>query len=214
MKLKFSLLSVFLIAGITLFGQDWSSDTYKYDELYEGYVITKEGEKIEGYIKYRNRFVMQEEVIFFKTKTGSKKKYLAEQLEEYKVADKHYHCINYSGGASVSKIRANLVVNDEGCIKEYVWYERAPGYNKLIQRDGESDEEFSARKYPSKAVFLKDGDEMAVTEEYFKKDFTKKMMAYVKPQKELFKKVKAAQKGYSKPFNMEAIFKEYNENCQ
>ena len=214
MILKNTLLLAFTILGLSVSAQDWSTSKYKYNELYEGYVVTAEGEKIEGYVKYRNRYVMQEEVIFYKTKTGTKKKYMANQLMEYKVADKLYHCINYSGGASISQIRANLVVNGEGCIKEYVWYDRASGYNTLKKREGETDKEFGDRKFPPTTVYFKQGDEMAVTAAYFSKDFTKKMSAYVKPQKELYKKVKSAQSGYSKPFNLEAIFKEYNENCK
>lgn len=216
MKMRGLLAVLFVFAGWMINAQDWSTDKYQYNEIYEGYIITKEGERIDGFIKYRNRYVMQEEVIFYKSKSNpsSKKKYMADDLMEYKVADKTYHCINYSGGASVSKIRANLLINGEGCIKEYRWYERASGYNTLTRREGETDDEFLDRKFPPTTVYFKDGDEMAVTKDFFKDDFTKKMAAYVKDYKELYKKVKGGEKGYDKLFNLEAIFKEYNEWCK
>ena len=204
-----------MFSALTVSAQDWSTDTYQYSELYEGYVITAEGVKIEGFIKYRNRYVMQEEVIMYKSKEDvrSKTKYEAADLAEYHVGDKTYHCINYSGGAGID-IRANLLISDDGCIKEYVWYDRASGYNKLIQRQGESDEDFGARKYPPTTVFYKSGDGMGVTADFFKNDFSKKMASYVSDNKVLAKKIKKGENGYTKLLNMRAIFAEYNKYCQ
>lgn len=205
-------LFLFVFCVGSLFAQDWSTDKYQYGELYKGYVVTNEGEKIEGYVKYQNRTDMQEEIIFYKTKAGSKEKYEASDLLEYMVADKLYHCIRYSGNSAHNK-QANLVVDDQGCLREYVWYERAPGYNALIQREGETDEEFSERKYPSKTVYHKKGDDLAVDKEYFKADFGKNVSSYLSENKELSKKIKKGESGYTKMFELEKIFKEYNDNC-
>ena len=102
------LLSMLCMGG-AVWSQDWSTNTYKYGEQYEGYVITDEGERVDGYIKYRNRMIMQEEVIFYSVKDNpsTKKKYMADKLSEYKVGDKLYHCIPYSG-SSARATRANL----------------------------------------------------------------------------------------------------------
>ena len=214
MKINVLIFSLFTLICVNVSAQDWSSDTYKYGEQYEGYIIDLEGQKIEGFIKYRNRSVMQEEVIFYKIKDNpsSKKKYLVKNLKEYKVGDKLYHCINYSGGQG-RQLRGNLVINNEGCIKEYVWYSMSSGYNTLKRHEGESDEDFGNRKFPSNKVFYKAGDALAVDVDYFKADFTKNMMKYVAANKVLAKKVKSKQNGYTKVLNLRAIFDEYNKDC-
>ena len=51
MTIKNFCLSLFILLSITAQAQDWSLDTYKYGEQYEGYVIDNEGNKIEGFIK-------------------------------------------------------------------------------------------------------------------------------------------------------------------
>lgn len=213
--MRIGILLVVLAISAVANAQDWTSGNYQYDEQYPGYVVTKEGEKLEGFIKYRNRYVMQEEVVFYgkKDNNSTKKLYEADDLLEYQVGDKLYHCIPFSNSTSM-KIRANLVVDQKGCIKEYVWYDRSSGYNTLQRREGESDEDLLDRKFPPTTAYFKKGDDIPVTEEFFKDDFTKKMTAYVKDNKELAKKVKSAESGYDKIMHLEKIFKEYNDNCK
>ena len=215
--MKFKRILFLLITFFTLSvnAQDWSKESYEYGKLYEGYIIDLEGNKTEGYIKYRNRWVMQNEVIFYKKNDleSPKKKYMTQDLSEYKVADKLYHCIHYSGGNG-RLVRANLVINGEGCIKEYVWYSRSSSYNKLKKKPGESEEDFGERKFPSNTVYYKDGDGIAIDPDYFKEDFTKKMAKYLALNKIMVKKVKSKQSGYTKILNLRAIFAEYNESCE
>lgn len=202
------------MTSITLSAQDWSTDVYKYGEEYPGYVIEANGNKIEGFIEYRNRYSMQNEVVFFKTK-GDKKskiKFDTGDLKEYKVADKLYHCINYSGGLLSKPIKANLLVSD-GCIREYVWYNRAENYTTMQKLQGESDEDFNKRLYPPVTIYYKEGDEKPVETSYFAMKFTTKMAAYVAKDKELAAKVTAGEKGY-KMLNILDIIAEYNKNCE
>lgn len=215
MQTKRLALFLFLLIGTSTYAQDWTTETYKYDELYPGFVVTKEGEKILGFIKYRNRFIMQEEIIFFREENNprNKKRYYPADLLEYKVADKHYRCTNYSGGASINDIRGNLIINEDGCIKEYVWYSLASGYNTMTKFEGESDEDFGNRKFPSTPVFFKEGDEMAVGATFFEDNFVKKVSSYVSKNKELVKKIKAEQIGYNGISNLRRIFHEYDASC-
>ncbi len=215
MKLKNWMGVAFLLLAGTGFSQDWSTDKYQYDELYDGYVITKEGEKLGGYVKYRNRFIMQEEVIFYVTKDGKgKKRYDAKDLLEYSVADKTYHCLRFSGETGYPEVRGLLVVKGEGCIKEYVWYDRASGYNTFTLMDGETEEDLAKRKFPPTTVYHKKGDDLPVTNTYFKDDFNKKMSTYIKDNKELARKVKSGASNYDKVMNIDAIFAEYNKDCK
>jgi hypothetical protein len=116
MKSFFSLI-LLITLNVQVSAQDWSTDKYQYDELYPGYVIKADGEKIAGFIKYRNRMSMQDEIVFFMDKNNSKTKetYRPEELLEYEVAEKHYDCIKYSGSALNNDTKAVLLVK-KGCI--------------------------------------------------------------------------------------------------
>lgn len=214
MRILFALLAFVCVNSLN--AQNWHSPEYVYDERYEGYVITKEGEKIQGYVKYRNRFIMQEEVIFFTDKDNekTKKRYFTHELQGFGVADKVYECLAYSGGASVTEIRALLVVRSAGCIKEYVWYDRADGYTTMVLMEGETEEQLGTRKFPPTKIYYKTGDDIPVSAKYFEDEFEKKMALYIKENKELVKKVKSGLVGYNKAMYVDAIFKEYNEGCK
>ena len=209
----FILTLFFTLSTVILNAQDWSTENHQYGKLYKGYVIDTEGNKIEGFIKYRNRYIMQLEVIFFKVNDSKspKKKYLAQNLVEYKVADKLYRVIPHSGGVGVLK-RGNLVVKD-GCVTHYIWYKRSSNYNKLKKRQGELDEDYAERKFPSTRVYYKKGDERAVEKAYFKEDYSKKLSKYLSLNKVLAKKVKSKQNGYTDLMDLDRIFDEYNEAC-
>lgn len=212
MKSIYSL--VLLIAlNFNSFAQDWSSDTYKYDELYPGYVIKKDGEKIAGFIKYRNRVVMQDAIVFYMDKDNikTKKTYKPEELLEYEVAGMHYDCINYSGSALNNDTKAVLLIKKD-CITQYVWYERMDQYNKLVQGDGESDEDFAKRKYPETIVYLQEG-QIPVDINYFKDDYNKKMSQYLAKNKELSTRVKKDKSEFT-PFTVKSIIEEYNKDCK
>ena len=212
MKLLYTL--AVLLMALQLNAQDWSTDVYKYGEEYPGYVVDEKGNKTEGYIKYRDRYSMQNEVIFFAEK-GNKKtktKYKTADLKEYKVADKLYHCIHYSGGLLAKPIRANLVVS-EGCITQYVWYDRAEGYALMQQGPNETDEEFGNRMYPSKMVFLKSGSDEPKSVDYFGLKFAKKMSEYISDNKELASKVANKEKGYGM-LKILDIIEQYNAECE
>lgn len=215
LTMKYLTLALLMLLGVSeMTAQDWSSDVYKYGEQYPGYVITADGDKIEGYIKYRNRYTMQNEVIFFKEKGNkkTKEKYATKDLKEYKVADKLYHCINYSGGLMAKPIRANLVVA-EGCITEYVWYDRAESYAVMQQGSSESDEEFMNRMYPPKTVYLNNNNGMVKSVDQFGLKFPKKMSEFIADQKDLASKVANKEKGYGM-LKILNIIEEYNTNCK
>ncbi len=208
------LFPIFLFLSLVSFGQNWSTDNYKYGELYEGYIVDSKGQRFDGYIKYRNRMIMQEEVIFYRelNNPSVKKKYETADLKEFKVADKHYHVIPYSGSKVKFEMRANLVVSDEGCFKKYVWYTPASGYKTMKKLPGESSEDFGNRKFPPTAVYYKEGATYGITDETFEDNFPKLMAAYINDNKELSKKVKQKQQGYGMN-DLLNIIAEYNKAC-
>ena len=202
-----------LVAVSALQAQDWSSDVYHGGELYPGYIIDAAGTKTEGFIKYQDRFSMQNEVLFYTDKDDkkSKVKYKTDDLSEYMVADKLYHCIHYSGGLMAKPVRANLVVTD-GCITEYVWYNRAENFALMQKGANETEEEFMARKYPSVMVFKKKGDDEARSLDKFALKFASKMSEYVADNADLSKKIADKEKGYGM-LNIQPIIAEYNAAC-
>ncbi len=213
-KLRNVFFCVFAICvANSVNAQNWNPNNFSYGELYPGYIVKADGERIGGHIKYRNRYVMQNEIIFYRDKDDikTKKKYKPEDLKEYKVADKVYHCLNYTGSALTEGKSALLVVKN-GCVSEYVWYERADGYNHLLQGKNESDEDFARRKYPETVVFYKSGDDVPVELNYFEEKFTKKMAAYIGENKALSSDVKSKKFSYGLPA-VRQIMKTFNESC-
>lgn len=214
MKLNSLLFSTFMLTAFIMVAQDWSTDVYKYGTLYPGYVIDKDGNKMEGFIRYNNRYSLQNTVIFFGDKNDkkSKIKYKSQELTEYKVADKLYHAIHYSDGLLNKQLRGNLVVN-EGCIMEYVWYDRDDNYASMSKTEEETDKEFMNRKFPPTTLFLKDGENDVKTIAKFALKFTYKMSAWIGDNLDLAGKVAAQEKGYE-ALNMLQIIEEYNDDCE
>ncbi|MDG1332843.1 MAG: hypothetical protein P8P74_10955 [Crocinitomicaceae bacterium] len=214
MKLKTLLFSAFMLTTFFMLAQDWSTDVYKYGELYPGYIVDTDGNKTEGFIKYQNRYSLQNNILFYTDKNDkkTKTKYKSQDLAEYKVADKLYHCIHYSGGALKKPIRGNLVVNED-CITEYVWYDRDENYSTMRKQSGETQEEFLNRLYPPTTLFLKDGEEEVRTIASFALKFSKKMSEWIGDNLDLAGKVAAKEKGY-KVLNLLQIIDEYNESCE
>ncbi|HOP43530.1 MAG: hypothetical protein R2810_09555 [Flavobacteriales bacterium] len=213
MNLRALLFSVAGLALITAHAQDWNPEVYRLGEKYPGYIIDADGKKTEGYIELKDRYSMQNDVEFYTDKDDkkTKQKLKSKDLKEYQVADKLYRCINYSGGLSGSAIRGNLVVED-GCITQYVWYNRAENYMIMQQGANESHEEFMARMYPSVMVFHKEGDDKPRSVDYFGLKFPQKMSEYVADNADLARKVADKEKGYGMLRILE-IVQEYNASC-
>lgn len=214
MKIKKILLSAIVLVSLTASAQDWTNDTYQQGNQYAGYIIDIDGKKTEGFIQYADRYSMQNNINFFTEKDNKKTKikYSSADLKEYKVADKLYHCINFSGGLMAKPIKGNLLVED-GCIKKYMWYDRDDNYLTMHKLEGETDEMFQDRMYPSKAVYYKVDDEKPVTTDYFALKFEVKMSEYVSSNAELSKKVADKEKGYGM-LSILAIIEEYNKDCK
>jgi len=214
MKLKSLLFAAFMFCGFVMFAQDWYNPAYSYGQQYAGYIIDADGNKTEGFIKYKNRYAMQQGVEFF-TEKGNRKsrvKYKAQDLKEYKVGDHLYHVIHYSGGLLKKPLRGNLVVKT-GCISEYIWYDRDENFATMRKNVGESQEDFDNRLYPSKTVYLKKGSDEPHSTDYYALGFAKRVSALVSDNQELSEKVANKEKGY-RMLKFYAIIEEYNENCK
>lgn len=211
--MKFQLLLSLLISAVS-FAQDWSNETYQYGELYKGFIVLKDGEKVHGHIKYQNRVKMQDEIVFYRDKDvpATKKRYYPKDLIEYQVGDKYYHCLANYGSKVGFTPKAVLVVND-GCLVQYVYYERSAEYNKLVQSEEEESEEYGDRMFPeTKLIRVKSSDEVFKVDE-LQIDFEQSMAKLVKSNKELANRIKQKVSGYTYD-RLDHIIEEFNNECK
>lgn len=219
---KITFIAFFSLIFAGLFAQneetslaDWSRDIYQVGKKYPGYVITKDGDKVKGFIKAGKRCSTNgmgnsnQNFCAFYSNEGDKKpsaKYKPKDIQGYAIADKVYESINYSGGL-MKKPNFNLIVK-EGAIKTYEWYSTVEGFLTISRQTGESDKDFDARRFNTKIIFAKTKDNPIAHSSMLLK-FSKKMSELVSENKELSTKVANKEKGY-KLFSMFKIIEEYN----
>ena len=194
---------------------DWSPKIYQVNKMYPGYVITNDNDTVQGFIKAGTRCATggvgnsnQNMCEFYKNENDKKPlaKYKPDDIKGYKIADKVYESIAYSGGL-MKKSNFNLMVAD-GKIRLYEWYSTKDGFVSMTRQSGESDKDYDARRYNTDIVIAKDGKEPIVHSSLMLK-FADKMSALVAEHKELANKVKNKEKGY-KMLNLFEIINEYN----
>ena len=201
-KNKFLLLALCLLFALNMNAnpQDWSG--YRTGELYAGYIIKNDGTRVEGYIEAQPRGANpgnlqlnsnQSRVIFYTDREDKKSKiiYKPADLTEYKIADKTYRSMHYSGGLSSKPLRFLLLVKD-GRIAQYMWYENDNG------------------EWEETVIFQK-GQEAPVSIKSFALGFSKKMSELVSDNKELAEKVKNKEKGYGL-LSLYDIIEKYNNS--
>jgi hypothetical protein len=168
MRLSACMLLLVCYVSIAQAQPDWSGKVYSIGKIYPGY----------------------------KNETDPKPsgEFKPDDIKEYKVADKLYRSIPYSGGLLAKPLRFNLV-NKDGPIREYVFYHEDGG-------SGGSDMVFHKPHDAtnSKPVSLPD----------FGLGFAKKVSAYVGDYPELAKKVADKEKGYGM-LKILDIIAEYNQ---
>jgi len=190
-----------LFFGIILFhqskAQDWSEKVYKIGKIYPGYYVDNTGDTVQGYFYHGDKIDNQNNCHYYLNETDKKptKKFKPADLKGYKVGDKTYRTINYSGGLFAKPLRFNLVVND-GAITEFIFYS-----------------EDLTTPNETKTVFHKPHDKTnsdPVELQSFGLKFAKKMSEYLADYPELSKKVADKADGYGLLKILE-IIKEYNE---
>ncbi len=219
---KIILSVVVTILSATSFSQnstsrvDWSPEIYRVGTIYPGYIVKLDGDTIQGFIKANTRCSgggigssNQNLAQFFTSKTDKKPaaKYKPADIKGYKVADKVYESINYSGGL-FKKPNFNLVV-DEGTIRIYEWYATVENFNSVSKQSGESWSDFDARRFETKLIVAKVPTE-PIEFSMLGLSFARKMPPMIADHKELAQKVADKEKGYSFLKIFEVIT-EYNE---
>jgi hypothetical protein len=209
---KISTLAALLISIASFAGSpDWSKENYEVGKKYAGYIVKNNGDTIKGYIVAQERSALtdlsasnQTNVIFYIDPEHKKQKFKPTQLKSYMVTGKIYRSIKYSGGFSNS-LAFNLLVK-EGAISQYEWYALKEGAGSIMQKLGETWEDFNKRRFSAKVVFQKkDEKPLAITK--LMTNFSRRVSVLVAENKELATQVRNKKKGY----RMLSIFKIINE---
>lgn len=195
MKKAIFTFLILLISTLNVEAQDWSGKVYQVGKIYPGYYVTNGGDTVEGYFYHGTQTSNQKNCHYYKNETDAKpaSKFGPEDIKAYKVADKVYRSIHYSGGLLAKPLRFNLVTND-GAITEFIFYdEMGTGETKMVYHK------------PHDA-----NNAQPVELQSFGLKFAKKMSEYVADYAELSKKVADKEDGYGM-LKILDIIKEYNE---
>lgn len=174
---------------------DWSGNVYKPGGIYPGFYVSNANDTVYGYFMHDDKKSNQKKCRFYVNELDRKptSEFKPEDIKSYKVGDKLYRTLNYSGGLLNKPLRFLLVTRDGG-ITEFVFY----------SEDGEKTPE---------AVFHKPKDPAhsdPITMSYFGLSFAKKLSDYISDYPALAGKVSGKEKGYGL-LNLYAIIDEYNQ---
>ncbi|MES2798801.1 MAG: hypothetical protein V4638_02190 [Bacteroidota bacterium] len=195
---------------------DWSPEIYQVGKMYPGYIINLDGDTIQGFIKADQRCSIagigssnQNTCAFYVNEADKKpaQKYKPADLKGYKIADKVYESIKYSGGL-LKAPNFNLVVQ-EGAIRMYEWYATKENYASISKQSGETWLQYDARRFDSKQVVAKEGTD-PIEVSMLGLSFAKKMPEMIADHKELAAKVANKEKGYGF-LRIYEVIDEYNK---
>ena len=201
-------LIISCLLSLFSFAQDWSGKTYKYYDIYPGYVITLKGDTITGYIEHGNRISNQKQCVYYADASKkNRKEYKPSDLKGYSVSDKVYRSVHFSGGLTAKPLSFVLVAKP-GHITQY-WYYSKKDDVAAIKMGNESDADYDVRVNKDENVWQK-GDENPFQQSDLVLGFAKKMNKLVSEYSELAKKVEDKEKGYGLT-NIYNIIEEYNK---
>ncbi|MBR9847230.1 MAG: hypothetical protein GYB35_14525 [Algicola sp.] len=182
-------------------------------EKLPGYVITNDGEKIEGYLKRFLKIKSQRKVKFFKTLDDKPVVYEPEDLKAYKIENDYYETHPYEGLSGKTKVF--LLRTVDGKISLFDYYIRVEddrGAEMTLSKKGNTEIslDFDGTKIQTEILAVKDGDDylkFASSKVIF--SFKNVMSKYVADYPELAKKIKDKEEGY-RILSILNIVNEYN----
>ena len=203
-----SFLLVCMAMGISMhvFAQDWNGITYKYYDIYPGYIISLSGDTTRGYVEHGNRTSNQKTCIFYPDASKKdKQKYKASEINGYGVADKHYRSIPFTGGL-MGKPMGFVLLAKPGRVSQFIYYSKKDMIG--IMTKTETIGEYEERIHTDEIVWQK-LDEKPFQQGELILGFAKKISKLLSDYPELAAKVENKEKGYGL-LNIYDIMDEYN----
>ena len=212
---KLLLIFAFFISGLgfSQIEDNWEEKS----ELLPGYVITNDGQKIEGYLKRFLKIKSQRKVQFFQTKDSKAVTYKPKELKAYKIAAEYYESHPYEGLTGKTKVfLLQTLVGKINLFEYYIRVEENRGKEMSLYKKGNTEVslDFNGTKIQTEVLAVKDGNaylKFASPKLLFK--FKSVMSKYVSDFPALSKKIKKKQKGY-RILSVLAIVKEYNAHFE
>src|ERR1035437_9086873 len=121
---KITAIAALLLVAMTAGAQDWSGTIYRVGLIYPGYYVGEKDDTVQGYFKMGNQTDNQNTCNYYKNEMDKKptQKFAPEDITSYKVGDKIYRSIHFSGGLLAKPLKFNLVIKD-GAITQFKWYD-------------------------------------------------------------------------------------------
>ncbi len=202
-----AILVIGLLISSGCFAQDWTG-TYKYYDIYPGYIITLTGDTTKGYVEHGNRSSNQKNCIFYTDASKKdKQKYKASEINGYGVADKHYRSIHFTGGLNSKPIGFVLVLKP-GRVTQFFYYSKKDNVMEIMGKN-ETQAEYDARIHTDEVVWQK-LDETPFQQTELILGYAKKISKLLADYPELSAKVENKEKGYGL-LNIYKVMDEYNE---
>ncbi|WP_323789309.1 hypothetical protein [Psychroserpens sp.] len=207
-----------LVLAVLVSGLGFSQIDDNWEDVSEklpGYVITNNGEKIEGYLKRFLKIKSQRKVKFFNTLDDKPIVYDPKDLKAYKIENDYYETHPYEGLNGKTKVF--LLRTVEGKINLFDYYIRVEddkGRELTLSKEGnkEISLDFDGTKIQTEILAVKDGKEyLKFTSPKLMFSFKGVMSKYVSDYPELAKKIKNKEKGY-RILGILKIVNEYNEH--
>ena len=212
---KLLLVFALFISG---FGFSQIEDNWEEkSEILPGYIITNEGQKIDGYLKRFLKIKSQRKVQFYETKESKAVTYKAKELKAYKIAADYYESHPYEGLRGKTKVfLLQTLVGKINLFEYYIRVEENRGKEMSLYKKGNTEVslDFNGTKIQTEVLAVKEGNaylKFASPKLLFK--FKSVMSKYVSDFPALSKKIKTKQKGY-RILSILAIVKEYNAHFE
>ncbi len=195
------------------------NDSVNLWSLYPGYVVTNDGDTIEGHLLLSNLVANQRKVFYFRDPDNpdSKIKYKPKDIKAYKVGPRHYESFKFAATNAIRKHNFFLKKID-GPICLYRWYyepESRSSQRVKIDEDNilnsKIDLSFSEEDLTAQDVAIKQGGKpINLTAVKYLIKFKKHMAKIVDDYEELAEKIRNKEEGYTFGFHEDIII-EYNE---
>ncbi|WP_010177689.1 hypothetical protein [Aquimarina agarilytica] len=203
-----------LISFFTVIAQD-ANIPNDIGERLPGFVITKKGEKIEGFIKRKGKIASQRTVKFYTKKEDKKPtKYGPKDLNAYKILNDYYESIPYEGLTGKTKVFIHQSVQGKINLFEYFQYVTEDLAQATVAKKGNTEVaiDIDGKRLQTEIIAIKEtGEVLKFASPKMILGFKKVVSNYMKDYPELATKIKNKEKGYGMLSILKIVY-EYNAN--